>query len=121
MNTRQKIILTLLELTCASQKELLELSCDNLVGIGRELDIYYAKRTVRISNSQAKRDLFRWNMHRIESDGCTSSFLGIKKRQLMKDIKTATKGLGVMFYRKKVEVTGIEPATLCVQGKCSPN
>lgn len=99
MNTRQEIILTLLEHTKASQKELLGLTCDNLVGIGRELDIYYPGRTVRVTNPRAKRNLLRWNIQRIDSDGCTSSYLGMKKRQLMKDVKIATDGKGIMFYR----------------------
>ena len=99
MNTRQAIILTLLEQTKASQKELLELTCDNLIGIGRELDVVFPNRTVRISNPRAKRNLVRWNIERIEQGGCTSSYLGLKKRQLMKDVKIATDGKGIIFYR----------------------
>ena len=96
---RKEIIRILLEQTQATQKELLELKCNDLIGIGRELDVVYPKRTVRIENLTIKRQLMKWNRERIESDGCMASFLGIKKRQLMKDVKIATNGKGIIFYR----------------------
>ena len=99
MNRRQAIIQYLLEQAQPSQRELLELRCDQIVGMGSKIRIEFPKRKCIIQDMDAKREILRWNHERIRDGGYSSSFLNVKKRQLMNDVKVATGGAGIRGYR----------------------
>jgi hypothetical protein len=98
MNQRQRIIQHLLEQCNSSQRELLQLRCDQVVGMGRKLRLQFETRQCIIGDMDARREILEWNRKRIADGGYGASFLGVKKRQLMNDVKVATGGAGIRGY-----------------------
>ena len=99
MNKRQQIIQYLLHHTQASQRELLQLRCNHVIGMGRQVRLEFPTRECLIGDMDAKREILAWNRTRIADSGYEAPFLGVRKRQLMNDVKVATDGAGIRGYR----------------------